>query len=409
MFGSEMIEVALGLIFVFMIASLLVSTIRETIEAKLKTRAIHLELGIRQMLDDPTGSGLTKDLFNHSLLFGLFAGSYDPAKQHTDFIAAKFKTYVGSGIKAAGSVVHKLLTGKESTTGEPVTPVQRLGMGSNLPNYVPSRNFAMALLDLIGGSGTNAGVLSIQSVTESVLKMPDSRIKQALLVALAEGGDDLDRVRTSLEAWFDGTMDRVSGWYKRETQNILLVMGFLVAALLNIDALGIAYDLSRNNTQRQALIAHVDAAFPQIRTSPELKLTKEQLDAQINGLSNVIGWTRLANRLDEKFNRKLKEYNDNLSTLNGEALKEYQRAHARPSHFEMFVPHIAGRIPGWIITAFAISLGAPFWFDVLNKVMVIRSTVKPYEKSPPEGSEDRKGGVSSASQLAPRSGGVSKR
>ena len=44
---------------------------------------------------------------------------------------------------------------------------------------------------------------------------------------------------------------------------------------------------------------------------------------------------------------------------------------------------------GWFITAFAISLGAPFWFDILNKIMVIRSTVKPFEKSPPEGSEDR--------------------
>jgi hypothetical protein len=44
---------------------------------------------------------------------------------------------------------------------------------------------------------------------------------------------------------------------------------------------------------------------------------------------------------------------------------------------------------GWAITAFAISLGAPFWFDLLNKFMVIRSTVKPFEKSQPEGSEDR--------------------
>jgi len=41
------------------------------------------------------------------------------------------------------------------------------------------------------------------------------------------------------------------------------------------------------------------------------------------------------------------------------------------------------------MTAFAATLGAPFWFDVLNKVMVIRSTVKPHEKSPEEASEDR--------------------
>jgi hypothetical protein len=44
---------------------------------------------------------------------------------------------------------------------------------------------------------------------------------------------------------------------------------------------------------------------------------------------------------------------------------------------------------GWLITAAAISLGAPFWFDTLNRFMVVRSTVKPKEKSPEEGSKDR--------------------
>lgn len=44
---------------------------------------------------------------------------------------------------------------------------------------------------------------------------------------------------------------------------------------------------------------------------------------------------------------------------------------------------------GWLITGLAISFGAPFWFDLLNKLMVIRSTVKPHEKSPEESSEDR--------------------
>jgi hypothetical protein len=43
---------------------------------------------------------------------------------------------------------------------------------------------------------------------------------------------------------------------------------------------------------------------------------------------------------------------------------------------------------GWLLTALAISLGAPFWFDLLNKFIVIRSAVKPHEKSPEEGSKD---------------------
>ena len=50
--------------------------------------------------------------------------------------------------------------------------------------------------------------------------------------------------------------------------------------------------------------------------------------------------------------------------------------------------HIFEQILGWIITGFALSLGAPFWFDTLNKFMVVRSTIKPQEKSRNEGSKD---------------------
>jgi hypothetical protein len=50
---------------------------------------------------------------------------------------------------------------------------------------------------------------------------------------------------------------------------------------------------------------------------------------------------------------------------------------------------LAMLVGGYLVTAFAATLGAPFWFDVLNKIMVIRSTVKPTEKSKDEGSEDR--------------------
>ena len=44
-------------------------------------------------------------------------------------------------------------------------------------------------------------------------------------------------------------------------------------------------------------------------------------------------------------------------------------------------------LAGWIVTALAISFGAPFWFDTLNRFMVVRSTVKPQEKSGNEGAK----------------------
>ena len=43
---------------------------------------------------------------------------------------------------------------------------------------------------------------------------------------------------------------------------------------------------------------------------------------------------------------------------------------------------------GYLLTAFAVTLGAPFWFDVLNRLMVIRATVKPTEKSKEEAPQD---------------------
>ena len=55
--------------------------------------------------------------------------------------------------------------------------------------------------------------------------------------------------------------------------------------------------------------------------------------------------------------------------------------HMRWNDFRVFDLHSLLTVLGWLITAFGVSFGAPFWFDLLNKMMVIRSTVKPHEKS----------------------------
>ncbi len=64
-------------------------------------------------------------------------------------------------------------------------------------------------------------------------------------------------------------------------------------------------------------------------------------------------------------------------------------------------------ILGWLLTAFAASMGAPFWFDVLNKVMEIRSTIKPKEKSPEEATQDKQAGTAATLQMRSASAGAS--
>src|SRR5215813_10057031 len=134
MFGSAILEVAAGVIFVYVLVCLICSAIREGIEARLKTRAAYLEHGIRGLLHDPDAKGIVDDFYNHPLIFGLFADKYAPS--------------------ASGKSLSKLARGK------------------NLPSYIPAENFAVALMDLAArgpqtdavNSDPNGPVLSIESM-----------------------------------------------------------------------------------------------------------------------------------------------------------------------------------------------------------------------------------------------------
>jgi hypothetical protein len=80
MFNSGLLDVAIGLIFIYPLLGLICTALSEMIEARLKMRATDLERGIRELLHDPTGQGLVKKLYDHLLVFGLFQGLYDPSK-----------------------------------------------------------------------------------------------------------------------------------------------------------------------------------------------------------------------------------------------------------------------------------------------------------------------------------------
>ena len=80
MLGSDTLEIAIGLIFVYLVLSLICSAINELIEGLLNARAANLERGLRELLADPAGTGLVKAIYEHPLIHGLFKGTYDPAK-----------------------------------------------------------------------------------------------------------------------------------------------------------------------------------------------------------------------------------------------------------------------------------------------------------------------------------------
>lgn len=361
MLNSEILEIAIGLVFVYLVTCLAATTIREFIESIVKSRAVTLERGLRQLLDDPDGQGTTKDLFAHPLIDSLFPGKYEPEKL-LGLRLSWFQPDTGSdpaATKGAG---------------------ERMPMRTNLPNYIPSGHFALAMLKLVSGDGP----LSLQSAKGGAMALPDGAVKTALLTALGDAGDDLDRARRNLEAWYDGTMDRVGGWYKRQTQWILLLIGVGLAVSANIDTLRIVQVLGDNNTLRLSLVQSAEKMDAERRAAAEAAAAQPPpaggTDAPRPTPTSSGEPTSSASLTDGVYS---------ISQLIGWQRFPAEWAAARAEGGMAQVRFVASKALGWFFTALAVTLGAPFWFDVLNKIMVVRSTVKPFEKSEPSASKDR--------------------
>lgn len=300
MLGSSILDVAVGLVFVYLFLSLISSVVTEWISRLMSLRAVTLESGIRKLLNDPDGNGLTQKFYDHPLI---------------------------KGITRDG---HK-------------------------PSYIPSRLFALALIDIIAPAdtadkntpanpGNKAGALDKLKEGLNRDDMPDE-LKKIILPLINLTESDIQKVRQNLEHWFDEGMDRVSGWYKNRTQYHGIVIAVFVTLILNADTLAISKALYKDNTLRNSLVTASQAAVKSETDNTAAAL--EKINANIANIQLPLGWpdTILCSANDCKL-----------------------------SWHGLFL--ILSKFLGWTITAIAVSLGAPFWFDMLNKLVNIRSVGK---------------------------------
>jgi len=330
MFGSEVLDVVIGVLFVYLTLSLICSAIQEALAAFLRLRPRFLYVGIRNLLDDPGGVGLVRDFFNHPLIDTLFLGEYKPGSHH------------------------------------------------NLPSYIPPRAFALAIMDLAvrqapgspsGAAGAttvahsafpSAGLPNISPLRDNLVRgsVVPPKVSQALLTLSDAASGDAAAVRQNIEQWYNNAMDRVASAYKRRTHNMLLIVGCIVAAAVNADSISIVSALSTNKAVRDSLVASASqtAARPASDANSQAVATPAPQDPkvlihQIRDTGLPLGWVR----------------NPAPGDFRGIPLSPWSWVQ---------------KVIGILLTVAAISMGAPFWFDVLNKVTMIRSAIKPSETEP---------------------------
>ena len=317
MFGSTILDVAIGLILIYLLLSLISSAILESIASFRKTRSLTLVQGMRELIEDEQ---LMKDLYDHPLINALYKGtSFDDAV-------------------------------KKGT----------------LPSYIPSNAFALALLDLVvkgrdkGGAfqvGPEARVVSVDTIRSQITRLGNDRVQRAVLSALDAGQGDLAAVQANVEQWFNNAMDRVSGWYKKRTQVWVFAIGLALVMFIDADTIVIARRLYVDPAQREAAVA---------------------IAGGISAKDTLGGAQAVAKHAEDK-----------LQQLGLPLAWENVHVDAFPPTRAEWIAigkHAWAALFGWVLTAFAISLGASFWFDALSKVMMIRAALKPPSQSGGDGS-----------------------
>ncbi len=296
MFGSEIIEIALGLILVYLMLGLVCTAINELIAQLLNLRATTLAEGIRNILADPRANGLAKELYEHHL--------------------------INAFCRDGGT-----------------------------PSYLPPHTFASALIDIVIRD-KNSGQL--QDIKSAVDKLQNQKVKEVLQIFIDKAQGDVREVEKEIERWFDDAADRISGWYKRKTQTIILAVALVVTGLTNADTIAIANTLARDPALRAALVAQAQEIARQASTESTGQ-DAQAGRAQPPGEAAASGVTAIGANLEE-----IQKLGLPIGWVGG-----------LPSGWDW-----VSKISGLLLTAFAASLGAPFWFDLLNKIINIRAVGK---------------------------------
>lgn len=272
MFEHPILDIGLGLVFFYVILSLVASAVQEWIASLLALRSKNLLSGVTNMI----GGEYAEKVYAHPL-------------------------------------------------------IKNLAKKNKLPSYIAPETLSTVLLEVIAKESGEKPFLAheAEELRGLVGKIDEKHPLRDILGTLIDEGDAAAKeLRESLSGWFDEGMTRVSGWYKRKAKAWIFVIAVVVTVSTNASTIHIAEELWRNDALRTQIAAQAQAAAQSGDVAKLEEGNVERLEAF------PIGWKELPAGLLESLKMLL----------------------------------------GWLITAAAVSLGAPFWFDLLGKVANLRGS-----------------------------------
>jgi hypothetical protein len=438
MFLQEILEVVIGLVFMWLVLSIAVMQIQEWIKTALDKRAKDLEEAIGRMLADPK---LTAYFYDHALIRGLTAKekdvkkgkrpAYIPAQQFSQVLfdvimkagteasllqqglhavrqevkAMKDKGQKGAARESLDALLQLARQAEATEAGKNFTRNALIELRAKIdafardyPVLKPVITKTLQEVERTKGEiekayqgAKPAGKDTILEIRRGVIALsvisPELQQTMSTLLSgaegyIAKGENAIVLARTNVENWFNASMDRLGGVFKRNAQWWSFGIGMVLAILLNVDTFTIATQMWREPALRQALVANAEDFYiehPEGVEIPEGGIAPstavQAFREEFNGLNIPVGWT-------------FEQVPDgNCSFLPGEGqVFGFVRESIcyRPGDAEATTNGIwwvVVKILGWLVSALAALHGAPFWFDILRKLINVRGTgAKPEEK-----------------------------
>ena len=386
MFNSPIFDVTIGLVLIFLLYSLLATTINEGIATILALRARMLRNAIR----DHMLSNASNDDRWTSVRKGF----------------NEFFTETKALVMTKGQTNKKL---GDQFFDHPLMKNYRATQIYPIPSYIPKENFSTILVDLLRqefekhlheiavykskepGNAESKELLTqhlfLSSDLEKTIELikyygryfnqyktapPNSLLEEEtwriLQLHLKESGYHWESFLRRMETWFDDTMNRVSGWYKRQTQTILFFLGLAIALVLNVDSIQIANRLSTDGEARERLTQLAKQSLDTYKDDPRIK---NNVDPSSANAAAEMAFAVYKHKLDSLVRQSQADLEsaNNVLALGWE--NKYDDTKRKITFYSA-----TKRVFGFLLTAVAICLGAPFWFDLLNKLMKLRGTGK---------------------------------
>lgn len=213
------------------------------------------------------------------------------------------------------------------------------------PSYLSDQSFQSILMDtILKGEG-------FDRLEDTLETLPDANLRDVLKQFLRESENDMEAFKSEVRGWYNDVMDRASGWYKRYTQKILVSMGFVIAIVFNADTLAI---------------------YERLESDPEtLQQVLTLAEDYVNGKDGLeIAPPNMSPEFDASLAKLGDMVNNQIEAVKSPLGLGWQNIiWSEVTWYDVLL-----KLLGWTVTALAVSLGAPFWFDLLRKLVNIRSS-----------------------------------